>query len=109
MTLTVVEPDVTSAVLLLVPAQLAPHCIDVSDCQAVRSHDDRPILPDIVYADSPIRDPYTVTLADPVDTLLPRDVTLALTTSADSPWLELPTRIPDDTYTRRLPATACPT
>jgi len=62
--------ELTTNIRLLDPTRLAPHCIDVSDCQAVLSHEDRPELLDVLYAASPSRDPYNVTLVDPLDTLL---------------------------------------
>ena len=40
--------ELTTNVRLLNPARLAPHCTDVSDCQAVLSQDDRPMLLDVV-------------------------------------------------------------
>ena len=63
-------PELTTNIRLLETTRLAPHRIDVSDCQAVLSQDDRPAVLDVVYAAKPSRDPYKVTLADPLDTLL---------------------------------------
>jgi hypothetical protein len=103
------SPDVTNTIRL--PAAtcwLAPHWIDVSDCHALRSQDDRPTLLDVVYPSNPILDPYTVTLIDPDDALLLQDTTLGATTSPDTAFDALPTRDPTVKTARRLPSAPCP-
>jgi hypothetical protein len=82
---------------------------DVSDSHVDRSHRVCPAPPYALYVARPMLAPCTVTLADPVDPLLARRITLSMPTSIDRPTLTLPYLTPALIPTSRLPITPCPT
>ena len=97
-------PPVTATLwLLLIPCPIKQRA-DVSDSHVVLSQADSPIRAIDVNEVSPTADPWTVTLADPVE---PRFVcleTLITNKPTDKPSDTLPVRTPRVTSVRRLPA-----
>ena len=76
----------------------------MSDSHAVRSHADIPIRTAAEYADSPMLDPFRVTLTDPVPAEFPRRITLAVPNPIVTTDVMLPDRAPAVTDSRELPA-----
>jgi hypothetical protein len=109
----VVLPCRSPAVTLtaLVPPSPDPivHRTDVSDSHPLLSHALPPIRPDGDDPASPMLDPATVTLVDPVAATFDLPSELAIPRSADSAEVVLPCRRPAVRLAIRVPASLCPT
>ena len=81
------------------------HLKDVSDSQSVPSHPVCPPPPLVVYANTPMLAPCTVTEADPVPARFSRRVTLRDPTSTENAADKLAPRSPPVITTRRVPPT----
>ena len=81
------------------------HRVDVSDSHVVRSHAVWPILIDPVYVASPMPEPCTVTLADPVEARFDWRDTLSTATSTESTCVTLPSPRPVVNDNRKVPFT----
>ena len=107
--LPVLSPDVM--LTRLVPPAPCPamHLTDVSDSHSVPSH---PVWPDRAIPVKPARprfEPCTVTGADPVPCMFPRDIILTEPGLTENASDMLPTRSPAVIATRRVPGLPTPT
>ena len=95
----------------LVPPSPCPiwHRTDVSDSHPLLSHALPPIRPDADGPASPMLDPATVTLIEPVAARFDVRRELAAPSSADSASVALPCRRPAVRVAARVPASLCPT
>ena len=90
------------------PSCSTRHRVDVSDIHVVRSHPVCPPRAPPVAPLSPSPAPCTVRLADPVPAALAWRIPLPAPTPEENASLLLPTLLPSDTVSRRLPSPATP-
>ena len=83
------------------------HIIDVSACHIVCSHAVTPVRAPDVERVCPMLAPCRVTLDEPVAARFARLTILLLTRSAEPALVTLPTFLPKESETRRLPAALC--
>ena len=102
-------PTVKAASVVPVSPYPTAHRTDVSDSHPLRSHALPPIRPDADDPASPMLDPATVTLIDPVAARFDLCRELAVPWSADSAWVALPCRRPAVRMVVSVPASRCPT
>jgi hypothetical protein len=103
------SPTVKAASFVPISPYPTPHRTDVSDTHPLLSHALPPVRPDADGPASPMLDPATVTLIDPVAARFDMCRELAPPRSADSASVELPCRRPAVRVVARVPASLCPT
>jgi hypothetical protein len=103
------SPTVNAATFVPISPYPTPHRTDVSDSHPLLSHALLPVRPDADDPASPMLDPATVTLVDPVAATFDLPSELAIPGSADSAEVVLPCRRPAVRLAIRVPASLCPT
>ena len=103
------SPTVSAASFVPFSPYPTAHRTDVSDSHPLLSHALLPVRPDADDPASPMLDPATVTLVDPVAATFDMPSKLAIPGSADSAEVVLPCRRPAVRLAIRVPASLCPT